>query len=144
MLVCGTFEIDVTVPRSIASGRGRLLALGCVLLFAQGCAARRPHPATPRPAPAQRVMTFVATAYCHGTTTSAGAGVRAGVVAADPTVLPLGTVIRLQHAGRYDGAYTVLDTGANVRGRRIDLFIRDCAEARRFGRRTVRVVIARR
>jgi 3D (Asp-Asp-Asp) domain-containing protein len=89
-------------------------------------------------------MTFVATAYCHGTTTTAGASVRGRIVAADPTVLPLGTVIRLQRAGRYNGSYTVLDTGAKVQGHRVDLFIRDCREAVRFGRRTVRVSIARR
>jgi 3D (Asp-Asp-Asp) domain-containing protein len=89
-------------------------------------------------------MTFVATAYCHGTTTAAGVSVRKGVVAADPGVLPLGTVINVQGAGRYDGAYTVLDTGPKVQGRRIDVFIRDCGEAVRFGRRSVHVSIVRR
>jgi 3D (Asp-Asp-Asp) domain-containing protein len=89
-------------------------------------------------------MTFVATAYCRGSTTAAGVGAHEGVVAADPTVLPLGTVIRLQQAGQYDGSYTVLDTGAKVRGRRLDVFIRDCGEAVRFGRRDVRVSVIRR
>lgn len=88
-------------------------------------------------------MTFVATAYCHGVTTAAGVKVREGIAAADPAVLPLGTIIRVERAGRYDGAYTVLDTGPGVRGRRIDLFVRDCREAVRFGRRNVRVSIAR-
>ena len=88
-------------------------------------------------------MSFVATAYCHGTTTAAGVGVRDGVVAADPHVLPLGTVIRLESAGRYNGTYTVLDTGARVKGRRLDVFVRDCGEARKFGRQDVRVSIVR-
>jgi 3D (Asp-Asp-Asp) domain-containing protein len=88
-------------------------------------------------------MRFVATAYCHGTTTAAGVRVRDGIVAADPHVLPLGTVIRLKSAGPYNGTYTVLDTGAMIQGRRLDVFIRDCGEAVRFGRRDVSVSIIR-
>src|SRR5262249_19461034 len=65
-------------------GHWPLVALGCVLLCAQACAARRPPSAQPPPAPTQLVVSFVATAYCHGTTTAAGVGVRDGVVAADP------------------------------------------------------------
>jgi 3D (Asp-Asp-Asp) domain-containing protein len=58
--------------------------------------------------------------------------------------LPLGTVIRLAGLdGRYNGTYTVMDTGPKVRGRHLDLYLRDCAEAVRFGRRSGRVSIAR-
>jgi 3D (Asp-Asp-Asp) domain-containing protein len=88
-------------------------------------------------------MRFVATAYCHGTTTASGVRVRNGIVAADPHVLPLGTVIRVRSAGPYDGTYTVLDTGTSIQGRRLDVFIRDCGDAVRFGRREVRVSIIR-
>jgi 3D (Asp-Asp-Asp) domain-containing protein len=66
------------------------------------------------------------------------------VVAADPRVLPFGTVIRVQQSGGYDGTYTVLDTGSKVEGRRLDLFVRDCHAAERFGRRTVRVSLVTR
>ena len=86
-------------------------------------------------------MAFVATAYCQGTTTAAGVSVRRGFVAADPAVLPLGSVIRVQQSGRYDGVYTVMDTGPKVKGRRVDLFIESCAAAKQFGRRAVRVSI---
>ena len=86
-------------------------------------------------------MTFQATAYCHGVLTAAGTRVRAGVVAADPSMLPLGTRIRLTRSGGYDGTYTVLDTGSQVRGRRLDLFIPNCNDARAFGRRTVVVSV---
>jgi 3D (Asp-Asp-Asp) domain-containing protein len=88
-------------------------------------------------------MRFVATAYCHGTTTATGVRVRDGIVAGDPRVLPLGTVIRLKSAGLYNGTYTVLDTGTRIQGRRLDVYIRDCGEALRFGRREVRVSIIR-
>jgi len=86
-------------------------------------------------------MVFVATAYCQGTTTATGATVRRGIVAADPAVLPLGAVISVERSGQYDGVYTVMDTGPKIQGRHVDLFIRDCAAAKRFGRQTVQVRI---
>jgi len=84
-------------------------------------------------------MAFVATAYCLGTTTASGVAVRRGFVAADPAVLPLGSMIRVQQSGLYDGVYTVMDTGPKVQGHHVDLFIESCAAAKRFGRRAVRV-----
>jgi 3D (Asp-Asp-Asp) domain-containing protein len=67
-----------------------------------------------------------------------------GIVAADPDVLPLGTVIRVAGLpGRYDGVYTVMDTGASIRGRRLDVYLASCAEAVRFGRHTARVSVVR-
>jgi 3D (Asp-Asp-Asp) domain-containing protein len=113
------------------------VALTAALLAVDGCAARRPPVAAPRP-PA---IPFVATAYCRGTITATGVSVRRGFVAADPAVLPLGSVIRVQQSGRYDGVYTVMDTGSKVRGHHVDLFMESCAAARQFGRRTVRVSI---
>jgi 3D (Asp-Asp-Asp) domain-containing protein len=67
------------------------------------------------------------------------------MIAADPAQLPLGSVVRITAAGdaRYERVYTVTDTGAHVRGRRIDLYVRSCDEARRFGIRPVRLVIVR-
>ena len=54
----------------------------------------------------------------------------------------MGTVIRLTGLDpRYNGTYTVADTGAKIQGRRIDLYISDCREAVRFGRRPARVVV---
>ena len=38
-------------------------------------------------------MSFEATAYCKGEITASGVGVRAGVAAADPVLLPLGSVV---------------------------------------------------
>lgn len=86
----------------------------------------------------------MATAYCQGVTTASGARVREGIVAADPLVLPLGTVIRVEGlARRYNHEYQVLDTGRGVRGREIDVYMRDCREAVRFGRRPALVSIVR-
>ena len=79
---------------------------------------------------------FTATAYCLKGRTALGHGVRRGIIAADPRVLRLGSRVNLG-AGAYSGQYLVSDTGGNVRGRRIDIWVPSCAEARRFGRRTV-------
>jgi len=81
---------------------------------------------------------FTATAYCLQGRTAMGHGVRRGIIAADPRVLKLGSSINLG-AGSYSGTYLVSDTGGNVRGRKIDIWVPSCAEARRFGRRTVTI-----
>ena len=86
-------------------------------------------------------MRFTATAYCTGRVTAAGSSVSTGVVAADPKVLPIGTVIRITGAEPYNGRYHVLDTGPRVRNRQVDLYMPDCSAARRFGRRPVDVTI---
>ena len=81
---------------------------------------------------------FTATAYCLKGRTAMGHGVRRGVIAADPRILRLGSRINLG-AGAYSGEYLVSDTGGAVKGRRIDIWMPSCAEARRFGRRTVTI-----
>ena len=79
---------------------------------------------------------FIATAYCLTGRTATGGGVRRGIIAADPSILKLGSQILLG-AGSYTGQYTVADTGGGIRGRHIDIWVPSCSEARRFGRRTV-------
>jgi 3D (Asp-Asp-Asp) domain-containing protein len=85
---------------------------------------------------------FVATGYCLRGNTATGVRVNPGTVAADPDVLPMGSVIRL-HAGEYSGIYTVLDTGLKVRGRRLDIWFPSYKEAVAFGVRKVKVEIIR-
>ena len=81
---------------------------------------------------------FTATAYCLSGRTALGHGVRRGIIAADPRILRLGSKVALD-AGGYTGQYLISDTGGGIRGRRIDIWVPSCAEARRFGRRTVTV-----
>src|SRR5919106_1830797 len=50
--------------------------------------------ATGIPLPGTR-LTFQATAYCKGTTTASGVNVRSGIAAADPDLLPVGSVISI-------------------------------------------------
>ncbi len=89
-------------------------------------------------------LRFQATAYCKGETTAAGVAVRTGMAAADPSLLPLGSVVRVQVKGdRYSGIWTVLDTGPEVKGRELDLYMWSCNDALSFGRQTVDVTILR-
>ena len=90
------------------------------------------------------VLRFRATAYCKGRTTASGAGVRTGIAAADPDLLPVGSVIRVEGLSeRYNGIYTILDTGPRVKGRQIDVYMWNCNEALAFGRRTIRIQVMR-
>jgi 3D (Asp-Asp-Asp) domain-containing protein len=100
--------------------------------------------ATAPPAPGARLR-FTATAYCRGTTTASGVNVRTGIAAADPDLLPVGSVIQVDRLGdRYNGIYTVMDTGPAVQGRHIDIYMWNCDEARNeFGRRSAGITVLR-
>lgn len=98
---------------------------------------------TAMPTPGAR-LAFTATAYCKGTVTASGAAVRRGVAAADPDLLPVGSIIELEaDDSRYDGIYSVLDTGPAVQGRHIDLYMWSCYEALDFGRQPVHITVLR-
>ena len=96
------------------------------------------------PSPGTRLR-FTATAYCRGTTTASGVNVRNGIAAADPDLLPVGSVIQVDRLGeRYNGIYTVMDTGPAVQGRHIDIYMWNCDEARyEFGRRAAGITVLR-
>jgi 3D (Asp-Asp-Asp) domain-containing protein len=95
------------------------------------------------PAPGA-LLNFAATAYCKGTTTASGVPPRTGVAAADPALLPVGSVVNIATGdSKYNGVYTVMDTGPEVKGRELDLYIWSCTEALRFGRRPVQVTVLR-
>ncbi|MSO56811.1 MAG: hypothetical protein EXQ55_07810 [Acidobacteria bacterium] len=97
----------------------------------------------PKPAPGTRLL-FEATAYCKGQTTASGVAVRSGVAAADPTLLPVGSVIQADfEMPAYNGVYTIMDTGPEVQGREMDVYMWSCFEALRFGRQDVHIVVLR-
>jgi 3D (Asp-Asp-Asp) domain-containing protein len=81
---------------------------------------------------------FSATAYCFAGRTAMGHAVRRGLIAADPRVLKLGSTVYI-NAGPWTGTYLVSDTGGGVKGKRVDIWVPNCSEARRFGRRSVEV-----
>ena len=95
------------------------------------------------PGPGARLR-FEATAYCTGEVTASGLPVRIGIAAADPDILPSGSVIQISKLGDpYDGVYAIMDTGPIVKGRLLDVYMRSCDEAVKFGRRSVQVFVLR-
>jgi 3D (Asp-Asp-Asp) domain-containing protein len=98
---------------------------------------------TAKPAPGLRLR-FAATAYCKGTTTASGTTVQTGIAAADPDLLPVGSVIQVDTLGaRYNGIYTILDTGPSVQGRHLDFYMWSCNEALAFGAKKVTIGVLR-
>jgi len=121
--------------------------LAALLIGVAGCTLGRrevasmPPQAAPAPAPSPLRMQFTATAYTISGKTASGARTRRGMCAADLSVLPLGSRIRVEDAGRYSGVYVVKDSGHKIDGREIDLYIANDAEAKRFGKRPVTVEV---
>jgi len=70
--------------------------------------------------------------------------VRTGIAAADPGLLPVGSVISVAtNETKYNGVYTIMDTGPAVQGREIDLYMWSCHDALKFGRQQVRLTVLR-
>lgn len=85
---------------------------------------------------------FSATAYCFSGRTAMGHAVRRGLIAADPRVLPMGSRVYVE-AGAWSGVYLVSDKGGGIKGKKIDIWVPSCGEARRFGRRGVQIYSAK-
>ncbi len=60
-----------------------------------------------------------------------------GIVAVDPKVIPLGTRLYIEGYGFALAA----DTGSSIKGNKIDVYIEDANEIKKFGRRTVEVYV---
>jgi len=89
-------------------------------------------------------LRFTATGYCKGTTTASGVNVRTGIAAADPDLLPVGSVIQVDRLPeKYNGIYTIMDTGPKVQGRHIDIYMWSCHEALELGRRSMQISVIR-
>ncbi len=113
--------------------------LAIAILMAAPVVARVVPPVAAHTAPRPAGRVFEATAFSTTGITHSGTETHMGIVAADNSVLPLGTRIRVTLAGIYSGIYTVRDTGSKVQGRHIDIYIPDRAAAKEFGKKTVRV-----
>src|SRR5512143_3092026 len=107
----------------ISGALSELAGCGATVTSSPGRAKAPPPP----PLPGQ--MNFTATAYSGGGVTASGVRPHRGIVAADPTVLPLGSRIRVHGAGEHSAEYLVQDTGGKVRGRQIDLYLPTHREA---------------
>lgn len=89
-------------------------------------------------------LAWIITAYAVGCDCEPNHPTRAGTmpvigftIAADPKVLPIGSIVEIEGLGQR----MVHDTGGKVRGRHIDLFVGTCREAKEWGRRYKRVYV---
>jgi 3D (Asp-Asp-Asp) domain-containing protein len=89
------------------------------------------------------IVPFELTAYslgcdAPGPATKAGTTPVAGhTVAADPRVLPLGSIVRIAGIGERQ----VHDVGGAVKGRVLDVYVDDCEQAREWGREVRQVEV---
>ena len=125
-----------------------LAVVGFVLLYEATTFDSRdaapPGPVDPTLPAAGARLAFTATAYCKGSTTASGVGVRTGIAASDPALLPVGSVVNIStDTAKYNGVYTIMDTGPKVQGRVLDIYMWSCHEALAFGRRPVEVTVLR-
>jgi 3D (Asp-Asp-Asp) domain-containing protein len=96
-----------------------------------------PAPKVPAQVAAARTLTVVSTGYSLPGHTATGLPVGWGVVAVDPSLIPLGT--RLTIPGY--GVAVAADVGSGVHGAMIDLWFPTLDQARAWGRRTVTITL---
>jgi 3D (Asp-Asp-Asp) domain-containing protein/peptidoglycan hydrolase CwlO-like protein len=97
-----------------------------------------PQPSPQAPvAQTGKTLTVVATAYTLRGTTTTGIPTGYGVVAVDPTVIPLGTRMTIPGYGEAVAA----DTGGAIKGLRIDVWVPTAAEAAQWQWRTVTITL---
>jgi 3D (Asp-Asp-Asp) domain-containing protein len=113
-------------------------AIGALLIGSAHASAQR------APARPGAMLNLTATAYCHAGKTQSGTTTKTGIVAADPIVLPVGSVVQLDTPKQYAGIYTVMDTGSAIKGRILDIFIPDCGRALEFGKQLIHIRVLRR
>jgi 3D (Asp-Asp-Asp) domain-containing protein len=92
---------------------------------------------TPAPPPAKHQLVVSATCYDLPGKTATGMPVGRGVVAVDPSVIPLGSKLYIPGYGNGVAA----DIGGGIRGNIIDLWYPTYAECAAWGRRTVTITV---
>lgn len=87
-----------------------------------------------------RELTMIATAYTHtGNRTATGTWPAYGTVAVDPGTIPLGTPLYVEGYGFAVAA----DTGGAIKGHKLDVFLENEKNARKWGKKAVKVQILR-
>jgi 3D (Asp-Asp-Asp) domain-containing protein len=104
---------------------------------ASALAAPPPEPAAVEPLGDGSQLTVVATGYAIRGRTATGLTTSWGVVAVDPSVIPLGTKMTIPGYG----VGVAADTGGAVQGNVIDLWFPTVAQALAWGRRTVTITL---
>lgn len=85
---------------------------------------------------------FKATAYTYtGNRTASGTIARPGVIAVDPKVIPLGSVVvvNCREYPSVNGVYIAQDTGGAIKGNIIDIYMNSYDDCIEFGRKSVTI-----
>ena len=85
----------------------------------------------------KRKMTVKAYSYTGGGRTATGTRARVGEIAVDPRVIPLGTTVYIPGVGERRAE----DTGGNIKGKTIDIYMNSKSACRRWGRRTITIYL---
>jgi 3D (Asp-Asp-Asp) domain-containing protein len=134
----GQISSLVTAARA-AQARTERLAAASAAAPAPGSAslASAVESAPAAPVAGANELTVNSTGYSLSGTTATGLPVGWGVVAVDPSVIPLGTHMTIPGYGEAVAA----DTGGSVVGATIDLWFPSTAQANAWGRRTVTIIL---
>ncbi|MBQ4596656.1 MAG: G5 domain-containing protein, partial [Firmicutes bacterium] len=84
-----------------------------------------------------RKLVVKAYSYTGGGTTASGTRARVGEIAVDPRVIPLGTNVYIEGVGPRRAE----DTGGNIKGNTIDIYMNTLSECRQWGVRYVTIYI---
>lgn len=137
---------SLTSPRACTAIIAILL-IACAVIFYAKSQDELPTPtkqkviaSVPRPYEpnrGERTIICETTAYTHtGNQTASGTWPGHGTIAADTSVLPFGTKVKIN-----GHIYRVEDTGSDIRGNRIDIFMDSKSDCLKFGRRTLEIKI---
>jgi 3D (Asp-Asp-Asp) domain-containing protein len=129
-----TLELAATTPAA-ADSTSAALPADPTAAASSGDQAALDQPAAAPTQSAGRTLTVVATGYALPGRTATGLPVGWGVVAVDPSVIPLGTRFSVPGYGEAVAA----DVGGAVRGTTIDLWFPSVVQAQAWGRRTVTI-----
>lgn len=124
---------------SITAGASATASAPAATTTPASAAVATPAAAQPASGPATGTRTLVvdAVAYHLPGNTASGLPVGVGVIAVDPSVIPLGTRVFVPGYGPAVAA----DTGSAIKGNIIDLWMPTTAQAQAWGRRTVTITI---
>ncbi|MED3440238.1 3D domain-containing protein [Bacillus subtilis] len=70
--------------------------------------------------------------------TATGTQARVGIIAVDPRVIPLGSIVYIPSMGR---EFRAEDTGGMIKGNKIDIYMAHGDQARQWGRRNIEIYI---
>ena len=135
-------QTAATMETAVAETAPSIASIGAQSIVEAPPPAAEPEP-QPQPSPqapvvaSGKTLTVVATAYTMRGTTATGIPTGPGIVAVDPSVIPLGT--RMTIPGYGEGV--AADTGAAIKGLRIDVWVSSAAEAAQWQWQTVTITL---